>query len=197
VHEMVLSLTTDLEEGIGPKHSCGRRETYNLLRRARSAGSKVEVVLHPWPGCNIRRKPPEVAINPPPRPSEAAMLQKIRPAFRLLMHLDFAKLLKLAVSINIVCDGKQFGAQHTVGTVICIYTRDTLAETKDAFGNITALYTVVRMLMSRVMCRQQAPNKIAVDVVNSKNEKYVQQSSLLCLRLLVLSFEHDIFLLFM
>jgi hypothetical protein len=80
-----------------------------------------------------------------------------------------------------------------MGTVICIYTRDTLAETKYAVGNIAAVHTVVRM----PMCRQQAPNKIAMDVVNSKNEKYVQQSQLLSLRLLVFSFEHDIFLLFM
>jgi hypothetical protein len=69
MQEMVLSLTTDLEESIGPKHSRGRRETENLLRRARAEGSKVEVVLHPRPGCRIRRKPPKVAINPFPLPS--------------------------------------------------------------------------------------------------------------------------------
>jgi hypothetical protein len=56
--EMVLSMATDLEEGIGPKHSRGQRETNNLLRRARADGSKVEMVLPPQPGCTIRRQGP-------------------------------------------------------------------------------------------------------------------------------------------
>jgi hypothetical protein len=109
--------------------------------------------------------------------------------FRLLMHLDFIKLLDKAISINVVCDGKQFGPQHAVGTVLCIYFRDESEEEKDAFGNSIAVYKVVRMPMSL----QQAPNKIAVDVVKSNGEKYVQQSPFLCLRSLVLSFAHHIF----
>ena len=117
------------------------------------------------------------------------MRQKIRPMFRLLMHLDFVELLEKAISINVVCDGKQFGAQHTVGTVVCIYIREDSAETKDFFGNSIPVYKVLRM----PMCLQQAPNKIAVDVVTVNKEKYVQQSPFLCLRSLVLSFAHHIF----
>ena len=45
------------------------------------------------------------------------------------------------------------------------------------------------------MCLQQAPNKIAVDVVNTKTgAKYLQQSPFLCSRSLALSFVHTIFL---
>ena len=133
--EYVLSMATDLEEGIGPKHSRGQRETNNLLRRARADGSKVEMVLPPRPGCTIRRQGPQGPVNPFPRPSEATMRLTIRPTFRLLMHWHFARLLEQAISINIVCDGKQFGPQHTVGTVVCIYIRDHSEETIDFFGN--------------------------------------------------------------
>ena len=189
--EYVLSMATDLEEGIGPKHSRGQRETNNLLRRARADGSKVEMVLPPRPGCTIRRQGPQGPVNPFPRPSEATMRLKIRPAFRLLMHRHFARLLEQAISINIVCDGKQFGPQHTVGTVVCIFIRDPSEETIDFFGNCIPVYKVLRM----PMCLQQAPNKIAVDVVNTKTgAKYLQQSPFLCSRSLVLSFAHTIFL---
>ena len=37
------------------------------------------------------------------------MLLKIRPTVRLLMYMQFARLFDQAVSINVVCDGKQFG----------------------------------------------------------------------------------------
>ncbi len=39
LQEMVLSMQTDLEEGIGAKHNRGQRESDNLLRRARAPGS--------------------------------------------------------------------------------------------------------------------------------------------------------------
>ena len=187
--EMVLSMQTDLEEGIGAKHNRGQRETDNLMRRARADGNKVEAAFHPRKGCKTRQKPPEGDINAFPRPSEACMRLKIRSTFRLLMHMAFSKMLEEAVSINVVSDGKQFGPHHTLGAVVCLTIRDNLAETVDFFGNSIPVYTTVRM----PMCLQQAPNKIAVDVQGSNDETYVQQTPFLCLRSLVLSFSHEIF----
>ena len=120
------------------------------------------------------------------------MLQKIRPTFRLMMHMEFFRLLEQAVSINVVYDDKQFGQHHTLGVVVCLTIRDKSAEIVDAFGNSIPVYTVLRM----PMCLQQAPNKIAVDVHalhGPKKEKYMQQTPFLCLRSLMLSFAEKIF----
>ena len=120
------------------------------------------------------------------------MRQKIRPTFRLLMHMEFSRLFEQAVTINVTCDGKQFGPHHTLGVVVCLAIRDKSAETVDAFGDSIPVYRVVRM----PMCLQQAPNKIAVDVHGPNNEKYMQQTPFLCSRSLVLSFAHEIFVLY-
>ena len=188
--EQVLSMTTDLEEGIGPKHNRGLRETNNMLRRARQKGCRVEAVLPSRRGYRTRQKGPKVAVNPFPRPCEAVMRLKIRPTFRILMHLEAARMLARSVSLNFVFDGKEFGQNHSIGGVVCIYVRETAKETRDAFGNSLPVYAVYRV----PTCLQQAPNKIALDVVNSEaGGTYIQQSPFLCLRALYLSFMGDAF----
>ena len=67
--EVVLSLTTDLEEGVGLEHSRSQMETDNLLLRARSDGIKVEVVVRATTDCKTRRKPPPEPVNLPAPPS--------------------------------------------------------------------------------------------------------------------------------
>ena len=156
ITEQVHAMATDLEEGIGPRHNRALRETNNMMRRARGEGCSVEVVLPPRPGCRIRQKGPKGPVNPFPRPSASSMRLKIRPTFRLLMHLEAARLLKNATSINIVCDGKEFGPKHTLGVVVCLYFRDRESERKDLFGNTIPVYQVWRV----PMCLQQAPNKL-------------------------------------
>jgi len=163
--ELIHAYREHQSEGLGSRATLAKRRSMDAHARAK----EVRVMVPDTAKC---KKGLEGFVNPFSIPCE-----QVRRQFQMAVNLATFKQIPdtaaKATSINPSADGKAFGVHHTVGCAIDFLTMTEVE--KDAFGQ--PHYEPSRL--SVCLPLQEAPNKIASDVLDSEGNLHTLVTPLL------------------